>query len=335
VGERMSINGKQLSRASDRLSEIKRQNELELIRRREEVYARLPKILDLEMQLKKLMAGVIRLALKQGADVGKAMDGIEKQSLGLQAERAELLVGAGYPAEYLDEIYSCPKCRDTGYIKGVMCSCLKELYEQERAKDMSCLLKLGKECFENFDLGYYDCVPDPVSGVSQRKLMEVVLTACKTYAQKFGKDSVNLLFRGDTGLGKTFLSACIAKVVSDRGFSVVYEPVVSAIEAFEIQKFSRNPDESEAAASKVHKILDCDLLIIDDLGTEMITAFSQSALYTIINQRLLSSKKTLISTNLTDDELTRNYMSQIVSRLFGEYTQYKFYGTDIRTRKKD
>jgi DNA replication protein DnaC len=330
----MSINGRHLARAKDRLSETKHQNELELARRKEKVYARLPEVPELEMQLKRLMTGVIGLALKQGGDVIKAIEGIEKESLSLQARRAELLVEAGYPRRvpgryiFLQKMPRQRLCQRQNVL-------LPERALRSGARQGHELSsEPGGRAFRELRPWLLRLRPDPFSGSSQRKLMEFVYNACKAYAATFGKDSDNLLFRGDTGLGKTFLSACIARVVSAKGFSVVYETVVSALEAYEIQKFSRNQDDAETAAARVKKILDCDLLIIDDLGTEMITAFSQSALYTIINQRLLNCKKTIISTNLTDEELNRNYNSQIFSRLFGEYTQYRFYGTDIRTKKR-
>ncbi|MBR1659521.1 MAG: ATP-binding protein, partial [Oscillospiraceae bacterium] len=176
-------------------------------------------------------------------------------------------------------------------------------------RDLSALLKLGEERFETFDLSYYDDVP------GAREQMEVVYGLCRDYAAHFGEKSVNLLFRGETGLGKTFLSACIAREVSQRGFSVVYETTVAALAAFEEQKFRGG----EAAEEKVRRLLTCDLLILDDLGTEMVTEFTKSALYTLLNTRLLNGKKTIVSTNLTESQLERLYTPQICSRLQGEY----------------
>lgn len=165
--------------------------------------------------------------------------------------------------------------------------------------------------------------------------MSTTFGICREYAKDFGNNSVNLLFRGNTGLGKTFLSASIARVVSEKGFSVVYDTIVSVIEVFEMQKFDRSGDNAEDVSSRIRRYLDCDLLILDDLGTEMSTAFTVSAIYSLINSRLISGGKTIISTNLSEDELKRRYTPQIASRLEGEYVLLKFAGRDIRAMKRE
>jgi DNA replication protein DnaC len=331
----MALDGKFLARARDRLEKIKRQNKDEFARRQALVYSRVPEIREIDSRLRSLMAEVIRLTLKKGGDVGQAVENIKNKSLELQARRAELLVENGWPIDYLDDIYSCKKCRDTGYVAGKICDCLKELYDQEVAKSLSCLLKLGQQSFETFDLGYYDDTADPVTGISPREYMETVYRHCLEYAQTFERRTESLLLRGGTGLGKTFLSACIARVVSAKGFSVVYDTAVSALGAFEAQKFARTPEEAEEAEFRVRQMLDCDLMILDDLGTEMVTSFSSSALYTLINTRILNNRKTVINTNLSSEELRRRYSPQICSRLEGEFWNLEFVGRDIRAIKKE
>ncbi len=331
----MSMDTRLLARARDRLAAIKRENEQTLSRRTAQVYARLPQVRETDEALRALMARTIGEALRAGADAGAAVAAIRDESLELQARRAELLVEAGYPMDYLDEHYACEKCRDTGYVRGRMCACLKALYREEQVRDLSSLLKLGEETFETFSLDYYDAAPDPETGESPRECMEMIYASCRTYAEKFGKDSPNLLFQGGTGLGKTFLSACIARVVAAKGFSVVYETAVAALDAFEKEKFARYQEAAEDAASKVHQMLSCDLLILDDLGTELVTAFSVSALYTLINTRLTAGKKTIISTNLTRDALYERYSPQILSRLEGEYLDFHFVGRDIRLLRRE
>jgi DNA replication protein DnaC len=328
------MDGKLLKRAKDRLDGIRKENERETARRREEIHARLPRVAQIDTQLRSLMTGVIGAALLPPRESEAELARIEQEGLALSADRAERLVAAGYPAEYLEELHSCPRCRDTGYVRGEMCTCLKTLYEQERAKEMSSLLKLGDECFSGFALHYYDARPNPATGVSDRQIMQAVLNACRRYAETFGAASVNLLFQGAPGLGKTYLSACVARAVSQKGYAVVYETIVAALEAFETQKFSRNPDEAEQAGARVRRLLESDLLVLDDLGTEMVTSFTLSALYTLLNTRLLRGRKTVISTNFTMEELRRLYTPQIMSRLEGEYQLLQFVGEDIRAQKK-
>lgn len=301
-------------------------------RRHAEVYARVPAIQQLDRRIAALMGEAVNTAL---GNPGRTMAELEKDSLDLQAERAERLVEGGWPIDYLDGAWHCPKCRDTGFVEGRACACLLALYEQEKAKDLSALLKLGEESFGSFDLGLYSDRPDPASGISPRQMMEIVFDTCYDYALGFGPDSQNLLFRGGTGLGKTFLSACIARVVSERGHAVVYDTIVSALGAFETQRFARSDDQAAEAAERVRRLLDSELVILDDLGTEMVTEMTKSALYTLINSRLIAGKKTIISTNLSARDIERRYTPQIASRLEGEYQTLTFAGTDIRRIKKE
>ncbi len=300
--------------------------------RHERVYAQVPELQALDRQI----AALIPQAASAALGGNGSLEPIRLQSLDLQARRAELLVENGWPMDYLDGAWDCPRCRDTGYVEGRMCSCLKKLYDQVRTRDLSALLKLGSESFGTFDLGLYDDRPDPISGVSPRAQMETVFGICYDYAVDFGKRRENYLFRGGTGLGKTFLSACIAREVSNQGFSVVYVPASEALGAFETQKFAKGTEEDVAqAGALVRRMCQCDLLILDDLGTEMMSEPSRSALYTLVNTRLLARKKTVASTNLTSAQMEKRYTPQIMSRLEGEYQVLSFAGTDIRLLKKE
>lgn len=332
----MSLDGKLLAKARERLEEIKAENAAEQERRQARIYAEIPRIKAIDLQLQRLFAQVVGVTLKQHTDPQAALKEIDEKSMALRAEKAELLVSAGRPADYLEDIYSCRVCHDSGFTRaGQPCSCLMELYRGEQAKELSSLLKLGEDDFSRFDLSYYGTELDPRYGVSPREAMELVLSTCRHYAVTFGPGSQNLLLRGGTGLGKTFLSACIAKTVAGQGFSVVYDTAVSAFEAFEVSKFSRDSAEGAAGAEKCGRILACDLMILDDLGTEMTTSFTQSALYTIVNTRLTEGRKTIISTNLTAEEMASRYTGQIVSRIDGEYDTLLFLGRDIRAQKKE
>lgn len=321
------MDGKLLALARAEKEDIRRRSlETDRLRHRQ-AYARVPELRRLDEQIAALVPQVAASALGGSVPLEK----LRQESLDLQIRRAELLVENGWPIDWLDGAWECPKCRDTGYVEGRMCSCLKRLYDKAQARDLSALMKLGNESFGTFDLGLYDDRPDPVSGVTPRAQMETVFGICYDYALDFGRRRENYLFRGGTGLGKTFLSACIAREVAKQGFSVVYEPAVAALAAFEDQRFSRD----EAADGQVRRMTACDLLILDDLGTEMVTEFSRSALYTLINTRLLGRKKTVVSTNLTAAQMAKRYTPQIVSRLEGEFQVLSFAGSDIRALKKE
>ena len=322
----MALDGKLLARARENLENIHADNVAEHYLRQEKIYSRIPEIERIDTRLRTQMAELVGLTLRGGAELNAAIKALEDESLALQKKKAELLVERGYEMDYLDDIFSCKTCRDTGYFGGKMCSCLKAMYNAEVTRELGTLLKNSDECFEKFDLSLYG---------DARESMEIVYNTCREYANSFSERSMNLMFQGGTGLGKTFLSACIARVVAGNGDSVCYDTASSALEAFETKKFSRDAQTAENAAVKVERMLDCELMILDDLGTEMPTPMSVSALYTLINTRLVNGRKTVISTNLTDAELSKRYNPQICSRLEGEFTKLPFFGSDIRLTKKE
>ena len=324
----MAIDGKLMAKARDRLAAVKEKNEKLHEERLLEVYTRVPEVRRMDAELRALMGEVISASLKKGEAAKRSVEDVSQRSLSLCAEKAEALVAAGYSADYLDDVYDCRICRDTGYTdSGSTCECLMKLYEEEKSAYLSFLPGSEKEDFCNFRLDFY---PD-----GDRQLMEMTLMLCRSYAATFGADSPNLIFRGDTGLGKTFLSGCVARAVAAKGFSVVYETAGDAFAAFEERKFSRDAAVLERAGERVRRILDCDLLILDDLGTEMSTGFVHSALYNIVNSRLTAGKKTIVSTNLSAEDMAARYTPQVVSRLLGEYDAVPFRGRDIRAIKKE
>lgn len=326
------MDGKLLAQARQEKENIYRRSRQEDRRRHDIAYARVPTLRTIDRQIAALTAQVADSFLAgQTPDIAR----LQAESLALQGQRADLLAAHGWPIDWLDGAWDCPECRDSGYVNGRMCACLKKLYDQAQAADLSALLKLGSESFSTFDLSLYDSRPDPATGVSPRQQMETVYRICREYALNFKKSAMNLLFRGGTGLGKTFLSACIAREAAKQGFSVVYETAVAALGAFEEQHFSRGGDAAEAAEALVRRMLDCDLLIVDDLGTEFVTEFTKSALYTLVNTRLTGRKNTIITTNLSPQDMARRYTPQIMSRLEGEYQVLPFVGSDIRILKKE
>ncbi len=333
----MSNGNNFISNARLALAEIREKNASELKRRYQEVYGKIPELMSLDRQIQGSMVDFLKLCSTPDTsekDFKSESLKIQSENLALQEKRRELLRRSGYPENYTDEIYDCAKCKDTGFIAHERCDCLNRLINIEITKGLSTLLTDENESFENFNLNYYDNVPDS-SGVSPREMMEMVYDTCLNYAENFGKDSPNLLFRGGTGLGKTFLSAAIARKLFSNGFSVTYDTVFGMISQFEKSKFSKDQGERDEAAAKVSHYLSSDLMILDDLGTEMQTSFSKSALYVLINSRLINKLPTIISTNLTLDEIEELYTPQIYSRIQGEYLLLPFFGRDIRRIKKE
>ena len=333
----MTHDGRLLARAREALEDERRENQAEQQRRTDLIYHRIPEIESIDRRMRSQMSDLVRLTLSKPADLSHRLEKLQKENLDLQMRKAELLHAQGFPIDYLDEIVSCKACGDTGMVDGRLCACMERRYNRELTKELSVLLRSGDESFERFDLSLYPDTPEQESGVSARSAMRIVFSACRGFADSFPDVPANLrnlLLRGDSGLGKTYLSACIARSVAERGFSVCYDTASAALEAFEKQKFSRIPEEAEAAALRAERMLSCDLMILDDLGTEMATPAAASALYTLINTRLTRSLHTVISTNCSDDELRRRYSPQICSRLFGEFLELPFYGNDIRLMKR-
>ena len=332
----MAMDGKLLARAREQIEQRKAANAVESARRTKTAYERIPRIEAIDRQLRQLFAEVVSVTLRDHLNPETAIARVDRESSELRAEKAELLVAHGLPADYLEDIVTCPICSDSGYDRsGRPCRCLREIYAREVSRELSSLMRVDRDDFKDFDLSYYSTAVDPRQGISPRECMGMVLETCRRYAENFGKNSPNLLFQGGTGLGKTLLGACIAKVVAEKGHSVVYDTAVAAFEAFESQRFGRGSMLAEQTEEKLRRMLSCDLLILDDLGTEMTTTFTQSALYTLINTRLNEGRKTIISTNLTKEELAGRYTAPIISRLEGEYDTLLFLGRDIRQQKKE
>lgn len=330
----MAYDGKLLARARNQLDKTRADNRAEQQRRKGLVYARLPEVEQIDGNLRSQMTELVRLTISRRGDLAERIRELRERNLDLQMRRAELLQQAGFGVGYLDDIYSCPLCRDTGLYEGGVCRCLDRLYNQELTRELGTLMRRGDESFQKFDLTLYPDTYDAGKHSIPRETMELTFTACRRFAENFSPASPNLLLQGGTGLGKTYLSACIARVVADKGYSVCYESAAAALDCFERAKFSRDTEEGEAAALRARRMQECGLMILDDLGTEMNTPMAQSALYTLINTRLVNGKKMIISTNLEDEDLQRRYTAQICSRIAGEFTALPFVGKDIRRMKK-
>ena len=322
-------------RASARLEENRRAREEQLEALRRQVYAREPRLARLDRQMRGTVAELAAAALRRGDRAAEVIRAIRAKNLDIQQERAVLLGGMGLPEDALDDKPACPLCGDTGWQGAQMCSCLKQLCAQEQIQELSKLLDLGEQSFDHFRLDYYSDTVYPGQATSPRDNMDLVYEVCLNYAQKFGHFQFkNLFLTGAPGLGKTFLSACIARSVSEQGFSVVYDTAANIFAQFENRKFQRDAEGVQSARDETRRYLNCDLLILDDLGSELTTQFIQSALYELVNTRLMGDRRMVISSNLTMTEVGKRYSPAIASRLMGEFYVLNFFGDDIRLRKQ-
>ena len=302
-------------------------HESRMNQRLQEAYAKVPRIRQIDIQLRKSMALAMQAAFQKGSDAKEAMEAVKQANLALQEEKKALLA-ANFAPGWLDETPICPKCGGSGYIGSFMCACLQELCRQEQEREIA-LLADDSQHFGAFRLDYYSDLPDPKTGISPRAIMARGLDICRDYAERFTPKSGNLLFNGGTGLGKTFLSACIAREVAAKGYSVAYETAAHLFTKLEKHRFHPDGDTSQDRK----RLMECDLLIVDDLGTELPGQFVTAALYSLVNDRLLAGKPMVISTNLNIREIRERYSPQIASRLSGSFAQIAFVGQDIRVMK--
>ncbi len=322
----MAYSSQVVRRARSRLAQANEERQRQLREHLQEAYRQQPQLWEIDRQLRLTMAKAAQAAFA-GGDAQAILAQARAENQALQARRRSM-VETCFPQGYLEDAPLCPDCGGSGYVGSSMCRCLMELCRQEQMQELT-VLSAGAERFDQFRLDYYSAEVDPRLGVSPRQVMEKTYQTCLRYASTFTMEAGNLLFSGNTGLGKTFLSACIAAVVSQRGYSVVYESAGRLFSAMERARFD-STEENRSAVAKYH---DCDLLIVDDLGTELPGQFVTAALYTLLNDRLLEGKPTIISTNLATEDLPRRYSPQIASRLRGSFRRVAFMGEDIRILK--
>ncbi len=342
-------------------------NRQQLADRRQEIYGRLPEFARLDREIASASTACARAMLESPSVPGQTVSGKSPADLQagktasgssgrptvwldqktgrpsvealrahirrLSAQKTALLVSAGYPRDYLEPHFHCPDCQDTGYIGTEKCHCFRQaiidlLYTQSNLKEF-----LDTENFSRFSLGYYSTdIVDRVTGLNARQTARRALDECRRFVKNFDVSFENLFLYGDTGLGKTFLSHCIARELLDTTHSVIYFSAFRLFELFADATFGKNsgelPEELE------HHIFDCDFLIIDDLGTEMTNTFVSSQLFLILNERILRRKSTLISTNLALGTFADTYSERVFSRISSSYTMLKLIGDDIRLQKK-
>lgn len=312
--------------------QIRMRNQQLLDKRYEELYKEIPELKEIHDQIVDLSIEQARLELLNPQKAASAIEAYHQKHEKLLLRKKALLEENGYPKNYLNPIYTCKDCKDTGYIDNHPCHCfvqakLEALYENSNLMDV-----IDKENFSTFRTDYYseDYVDENLS-LSPRENIRRVQEACKDFIRHFDTAYENLLFYGPTGVGKTFITHCIAKELLDTSHTVVYLTSLQLFDILEKNKFHR--DETYTTDEQIAYIIDCDLLIIDDLGTELSNTFTISQLYYLIEERHINKRSTIISTNLSFMDLRDRYSERIFSRFTGYYDFKQIIGNDIRIEK--
>lgn len=319
--------------------------------RKSALYEQVPRLAAIERELAQTALSLIKTVsagAAQSARNGSAADGgasggddtaaggtfgriasLKEKNQLLQRERAQVLSDMGLPADYLDVRYTCPRCKDTGYLEYGRCACFEQLLREEACAQLNRQSPLTLCSFDNFDVALQEDTPD-AHGISPRERAQTILDYCKQYAAAFSPDSPSILMVGKTGLGKTHLSLAIAQAVIYNGYGVVYQTAQNIADMLQRDYFGREQNASEP----IETLGNCDLLIIDDLGTEFLSSFTQAAFFNLINNRILAHKPTILNTNLDIAEMESRYSERMVSRLFGGFKILSFSGRDIRLVKR-
>ena len=307
----------------DMYEKIRTDENRKLMKRREEIKNKYPEILELDTTIQKLCLNLSMAALRGITDQNE-LNNIKEEITDLRAKKYEMLVSHGYNPDYLNLHYNCPKCKDTGFIGIDKCSCFKSKLIKLYYKDSDLEEAVKTNNFKNFNINLYSNHKLNDERYTPRKNIEDILEYITgEYLPNFKNSNTNLLFYGNSGTGKTFLSWCIAKELLDKGFLVVYKTSDDLLRALKDIKFNNDTDLENL-------LINCDLLIIDDLGSEQITDFSSTELFTLINKKILKNKKMLISTNLSLPLISKRYSERISSRIIGEFKLFNFFAEDIR-----
>ena len=306
--------------------QLKAQHDLE--KRTKAAYERSPELKSIDASIAETSVACARRLLDGDS---KALNELKQALSKLRKQKKALMEELSLPDDYFEAVYVCPDCKDTGYINGKPCHCFRQqaidlIYTQSNIREV-----LTRENFSTLTFDYYsDQIVNPVTGLSSLATARSAVAKCHEFIDQFDTSFANLYFYGDTGIGKTFLSNCIAKELLDSGHSVIY---FTAFQLFDI--LSKGVFEKDADAIAAHQnIFDCDLLIIDDLGTELANSFTTSQLFLCLNERILRRKSTIISTNLNMNQIADIYSERVLSRISSSYTLIKLFGDDIRLKKR-
>ena len=297
--------------------------------RRQELEEKIPGLRELDARLSTFGLRVMKQAL-EGGNTQQAIKELQEENRKVLEIRRNLLLQYGYPEDYCKPHYECEKCNDSGYVGIQMCACMRRRLTDAAMESSGLGSLMSRQSFANFSLEYYRSSPE------EYERMKQTLSKLQAYAANFSTNGdkpapSSILLLGGTGLGKTHLSTSVAREVIELGFDVFYNTAVGMISDFEVRRFGNTMALGDA--DNTERYVACDLLILDDLGTEVVNQFTQSCLYYVLNSRLNLNRPTIISTNLKPDELRRTYADRITSRLMGEFLILPFYGTDIRKQK--
>lgn len=322
----MGYNRNNLKRIKEEYSTKHLVAEREAELRRRELHAKIPELAAIDRRLSHVGVELMGVALMSGgADKENKMAALRRETEELNEKRNALLVASGYPADCTDVKYECEKCADSGYVGIKMCDCMRNALVMAGYESSGIAQLLRTQNFDNFSLDYYKQNADGY------KMMEKILAYAKSYAENFSCGvSENIAMFGGTGLGKTHLSSAIAKKVIEKGNDVYYVTAINMVSDFEAEQFG---GQHMQKGELTDRYFDCDLLIIDDLGAELANQFTVSCLYNLLNVRINRRAATVISTNLTQQELFKKYNDRITSRIIGEFRILPFTGADIRMQK--
>ncbi len=311
--------------------ELRRHNQEDLDNRRHAVYLAVPEIEAIDKEIHSAGLSIISLSISNPPDLAERIAALRERQQYLQRRRKALLLENGFAEDELSMRYMCEKCQDSGVLGNRTCECYQRSLVMKAFEKSNLSQQLRNQSFKTFDVSLYSEQPDPQFGVVPRSNMQRILEICRNFIRDFEHTDKNLLFWGESGLGKTFLSTCIAKELINKGYSVIYETTYQIVSLLEDYKFKRSSDMDELKI-KTDRLYESDLLILDDLGAEFSTAYTNAALFDILNSRLITNKKTIINTNLNMKELSERYSERVISRIFGSYQGLQFIGEDLRLK---
>lgn len=317
----MSFLRKNVIAVHDDFENRRRLNESERSVRLMTAYDKIPELISIDAQLSKTGSEIMAVAMQGKDGLEKRLNQVKEKNLALQEKRCALLVANGFPSNYTDIAYRCELCCDYGFVDGKMCKCYKSALIEKQIESSGIGSLIETQSFDTFNLDFYE----------KKEEMAELVSYLKDYVSAFDTDKENLLFVGGTGLGKTHLSTSVARALIEKGYNVVYETAQNIFFDFDKDRFRDRFDENAEILGD--KYLEADLLIIDDLGVEMVSSFTKACLYNIINTRLNKKLPIIASTNLSGKEIQKLYDDRITSRLLGDFTIKKFVGSDIRKIK--